>query len=217
MKNVILAITLTALAAMAAFGQAGDDIKKGEGYIGYSNGQVDTGLDSGSDVGDFFRDRANFHGFNVQGTYNFNRFLGVKGDVSGTYNKTRFSETFVDPGTGGTFTSSFDTNNSLYNFVGGVQLKENSKSGTFKPFAHAMAGLAHARTKVRDVTCTPTLNCPVFEDSFSENALSGVFGGGLDIRVGDRFQIRAIQLDYNPIRFEGDTSHNVRIGAGIVF
>jgi opacity protein-like surface antigen len=215
MNKIILAITLTA-AAIGTYAQAVDEIKKGEGYIGYSNGQVDTGLDSGNSAQDFFRDRVNFHGFNVQGTYNVNRFIGVKGDISGTYNKTDFAETFTDPASGTTFTTSFNTKNSLYNFVGGVQVKDNRKSGTFKPFVHAMAGLAHARTEVRDLTCSP-LNCPVIEDSFSENGLSGVFGGGLDIRVSDRFQIRAFQVDYNPIRRDGDTSHNVRIGAGIVF
>lgn len=217
MKKVILAITLTAATALGTFAQAVDDYKKGEGYIGYSNGQVDTGLDSGSDVQDFFRDRANFHGFNVQGTYNMNRVLGLKGDISGTYNSTRFSETFANPVNGVNTTASFDTRNSLYNFVGGVQVKDNSKSGSFKPFAHAMAGLAHVRTKVRNVTCTPAANCPVLEDSFSDNGLSGVFGAGIDFRVGDRFQIRAIQVDYNPIRVDGSTSHNLRIGAGIVF
>lgn len=219
MKNVILAISFTVVSAAAIFAQATavDDNKKVEIFAGYSNGQVDTGLDSGSTVRDFFRDRANFNGFNVSGVYNLNRYFGVKGDVSGTYNNTRFSETFVDPVSGTTFTTSFNTNNSLYNVVGGVQVKDNSKSGTFKPFAHAMAGLGHARTKVKDLTCTPTLACPVIEDTFTENGLSGVFGGGIDVRLNDKIQIRAIQVDYNPIRFDGDTSHNVRIGAGIVF
>jgi hypothetical protein len=44
-----------------------------------------------------------------------------------------------------------------------------------------------------------------------------VFGGGIDFRVGDRFQIRAIQVDYNPVRVFGQTDHNLRLGAGIVF
>lgn len=55
MKKVILAISLTAASTFAAFGQAVavDDYKKAEGFVGYSNGQVDTGLDSGSTVNDF--------------------------------------------------------------------------------------------------------------------------------------------------------------------
>jgi hypothetical protein len=219
MKRFILAASLAAFSALGAFAQATavDDYKKGEFFVGYSNGQVDTGLDSGSSVRDFFRDRANFNGVNVSGVYNVNRVFGIKGDVSATFNNTRFSETFVIPGTATTTTTSFDTRNSLYNVVCGVQLKDNTKSGTFKPFAHAMVGLGHVRTKIRDVQCVPVTPCPVIEDSFSENGLSGVFGGGLDIRLGNRFQIRAIQIDYNPIRFDGGTDNNLRIGAGIVF
>ena len=218
-KRFISALSIAIVSVAVAAAQT-DDYKKGEFYVGYSNGQVDTGVDSGSSASDFFRDRGNFNGVNVSGVYNVSRYVGIKGDVSATYNKTRFSETFVVPGTGpgtGTFTASFNTNNSLYNVVGGVQLKDNSREGTFKPFAHAMVGLAHGRTKVRDVVCTPVLTCPVVEDSFSDNGLSGIIGGGLDIKVSKSIQIRAIQVDYNPVRIGGATNHNLRLGAGIVF
>ena len=215
-KRVITALSIAIVSVAVAAAQT-DDYKKGEFYVGYSNGQVDTGLDSGSSVGDFFRDRSNFNGVNVSGVYNVSRYVGIKGDVSATYNKTRFSETFVDPGTGTTFTASFNTNNSLYNVVGGVQIKDNSREGRIKPFGHAMVGLAHARTKVRDVVCTPVLTCPVVEDSFSDNGLSGIIGGGLDIKLNNSIQIRAIQVDYNPVRIGGFTNHNLRLGAGIVF
>jgi hypothetical protein len=57
----------------------------------------------------------------------------------------------------------------------------------------------------------------VFEDSFSDNGVSGVFGGGLDFRLNDKVQIRAIQVDYNPLWIGSQVDHNLRIGAGIVF
>ena len=219
LKRLFTALSIAALSVVAAAAQttAVDDFKKGEFFIGYSNGQVDTGLDSGSSVSDFFRDRASFHGFNASGVYNVNRFVGIKGDISGTYNNTRFTETFVDPGTGTTFTASLKTNNSLYNFVGGVQVKDNSREGRIKPFGHAMVGLGHVRTKVSDVACTPIVLCPVIEDSFSDNGFTGVFGGGLDVRLNNSVQIRAIQVDYNPLWINSQVDHNLRIGAGIVF
>jgi hypothetical protein len=218
-KRLFTALSIAAVSVVAAAAQtqAVDDFKKAEFFIGYSNGQVDTGLDSGSSVGDFFRDRANFNGFNASGVYNVSRYFGIKGDVSGTYNNTRFSETFVDPTTSTTFTASFNTSNSLYNAVGGVQLKDNSREGRMKPFAHAMVGLGHVRTKVKDVVCSPVLDCPVIQESFSDNGLSGIIGGGLDFKLNNSIQIRAIQVDYNPLRIGGETSHNLRIGAGIVF
>lgn len=212
-----LSIAAVSVVAAAAQTQTVDDFKKAEFFIGYSNGQVDTGLDSGSSVRDFFRDRANFHGANVSGVYNVTRYVGIKGDVSGTFNNTRFSETFTDPGTGLPVTASFKTTNSLYNFVGGLQVKDNSREGRIKPFAHAMAGLGHVRTKVSDLQCSVVLNCPVLEDSFSDNGVSGVFGGGLDFKLNDKVQIRAIQVDYNPLWINSQVDHNLRIGAGIVF
>lgn len=219
MRNVLLAFGLLVFSTVFTVAQTTvvDDYKQGEFYIGYSNGQVDTGLDSGSTVGSFFRDRVNFHGVNVSGVGNVNRFLGIKGDVSVTTNSTAFSETFTNPTTGARTTASFDTRNTLINLVGGLQVKDNSLEGRVKPFGHAMIGLGHARTRVNDVVCTPAANCPITAESFTTNGFSGVFGGGLDFRVGDRVQIRAIQIDYNPIRFSGQTDHNLRLGAGIVF
>ena len=216
-KRLISALSIAIISVVAASAQAVDDYKKGEFFVGYSNGQVDTGLDSGSSVRDFFRDRANFNGFNASGVYNVTRYVGIKGDVSGTYNNTRFDETFVDPTTGTTYTAGFDTKNSLYNFVGGVQVKDNAKEGTFKPFAHAMVGVARGRTEIRNLVCTPSTLCPILADGITNSGLSGVFGGGLDFRLNNKIQIRAIQVDYNPIRSDGETSHNMRIGAGIVF
>jgi hypothetical protein len=223
MKNLIGALCLSLAAGVFAFGQTTtvDDYKKGEGYVGYSNGQVDTGADSGNSVNDFFEDRRNFHGFNVSGVYNVSRYFGVKGDMSATFNSDRFTGTVSQPG--GDVVISAKTSNQLYNFVGGVQVKDNSRSGVFKPFAHAMVGLAHSRNKTTDFTCTPTIACgtiiiPATDNTFTSNDFSGVFGGGIDFRVSDRFQIRAIQVDYNPIGiFNGRTDHNLRLGAGIVF
>lgn len=218
MKNIISALCLTLLAGTLAFGQTtttvGDDYKKAEGYIGYSNGQIDTGVDSGSSANAFFRDRRNFHGVEAAGVYNFSRYLGFKGDVSGTFNGDTLTS---QPGS--TYNASVKTSNSLYNFLGGIQVKDNAKSGTFKPFAHALVGAAHSRNKVSDYTCSPTALCPavVVNETFSSTGLAGAFGGGLDIRASDRFQIRAFQIDYNPTRVYGATNHNLRIGAGIVF
>ena len=218
-KKALIALSIAAVSAASAVAQAQpvDDYKKGEFYVGYSNGQVDTGVDSGNSALDFFRDRENFNGVNVAGVYNFSRYVGVKGDMSATFNSNSFSGNFPSPNVG--VTVSGENKNSLYNFVGGVQIKDNSNEGRFKPFAHAMAGLGHFRTKVGNYTCSGT-DCPTFlpnDETFSENGFSGVIGGGVDVRLNNRVQIRAIQVDYNPIRVEGATLNNLRIGAGIVF
>ncbi|MFN2501607.1 MAG: hypothetical protein ABR530_06310 [Pyrinomonadaceae bacterium] len=39
---------------------------------------------------------------------------------------------------------------------------------------------------------------------------------GVDIKLNDRFDLRAFQLDYNPVNLETDMIHNLRLGVGIV-
>ena len=215
-KKAIIALSIAAVSAASAVAQAQpvDDYKKVEFFAGYSNGQVDTGVDSGNSAVDFFRDRENFNGVNVSGVYNVSRYFGIKGDVSATYNNNSFNEEVAGARV------SFKNNNSLYNFLGGVQVKDNSKEGVFKPFGHVLVGAAHARSKFKDYTCTPTTGvCPtviVPDETFSDTGFAAAVGGGLDLRVSNRFQIRAIQVDWNPVRIDG-TQNNLRLGAGIVF
>jgi hypothetical protein len=51
----------------------------------------------------------------------------------------------------------------------------------------------------------------------SETGFAGAFGGGLDIKLSNRVDFRAIQVDYNPIKFDSGTQNNVRFGVGFVF
>jgi len=222
LKKALFSFSLAILAASAAFAQAQpvDDYKKGEVYVGYSNGQIDTGVELGDSPNDFFNERQTFHGINFSGVYNTSRYFGLKGDVSVAVNNNEFNET-ISTG-GATYDLGFDNKNTLWNFVGGVQVKDNAKEGVFKPFAHAMVGGAHARAKIENFSCITSVggNCAQFEtdgESFSSTGFSGVFGGGIDFRLNNRVQIRAIQLDYNPTRLEGEWQNNIRIGAGIVF
>ena len=217
MKRVFFALILVSLASV--FAAAQDDYKKGEFYVGYSNGQVDTGNNfstSGNAVQNFFDNRANFHGFETSGVYNVSRYVGLKADLSATYH----SDDFTFPVITGTTTQSVSgrVRNSLYNVLGGVQIKDNSTEGTFKPFAHALVGLAHARADITNLTCssTATINCTNFQGGSHENGLGMAFGGGLDLRLNDRLDIRAVQVDWNPIRSGGVTTNNLRFGVGIV-
>jgi hypothetical protein len=219
MHKLLLAISLMMITSVFAFAQTSSDYKKAEFYVGYSNNQVDTGANTntGNAARDFFNDRIGFHGFEVSAVGNVSRYVGIKADFSGNYRDQQFA---VTTGTGATAnTLSFRTKNSLYNVLGGVQFKDNSSTGTFKPFAHVLGGVGHARTKVTNVACSNATitNCATLADSYSDTGLAGAFGGGLDIKVSDRVDIRAIQLDYNPIRLSGSIDHNFRFGVGVNF
>lgn len=213
-RLVILVVTL-ALASVSAFAQF-RDYKKGEFFVGYSNNQVDTGVSPNDDFSDLVGERETFHGFETAGVYNFSRYVGVKGSISGTYNNKSYAFTVpIDPD--GTGQVSFDTNNSLYNFLGGLQFKDNSSEARVKPFAHAMIGAGHGRVKVKNLICDTDVDCAGFSGTTSETGFSAALGGGIDIKLGNRVDLRLIQVDYNPIRFDNATTHNVRFGFGFVF
>lgn len=210
-KFLFLAILIVSCASMA-FAQS-DDYHKVEGYVGYSHNRVDTGIDdSEPELSDIINEREGFHGFNAAASFNVTRYVGLKADVAYHFKSKNVP-------VGGT-SASLDIDSHLLNFLGGVQLKDNSKETTFKPFAQALVGLAHGKNKVdfSDNFCAAIFPSPCISDfTDSDTGLAGAFGGGLDIRAGDRIDIRAIQIDYNPTRLFGEMQHNFRIGAGIVF
>jgi opacity protein-like surface antigen len=212
LKTILI---LTIMIACASIAAAQDDYKKFEFFAGYSHNRIDTGLsDDDPDLDDIIEEREGFHGFNISATGNLSRYLGIKGDFSGHF-KTR---TFPF-GSSAVPTAEVDVRSRVFNFLGGVQLKDNSTEGTFKPFAHALVGAAHVRNRVdfnADVCIAVAPSpCPAdFTDS--ETGFAAAFGGGIDIRASDRISVRAIQFDYNPTRVFDSTQHNFRIGVGIV-
>jgi hypothetical protein len=215
MKRVFCTLFLTIAAAGFAAAQNATDYKKTEFYIGYSNGQIERG----GSIGNFFNDRSTFHGWEAAGVYNFSRYFGIKADVSGTYRSQDFTSTFATV-PGGAVTVSGTSKNSLYNVLGGIQVKDNSVDKRFKPFAHALIGAAHVRSSTSNFTCSPAASCTVLvppsSDANTDTQFAGAFGGGLDIKINDRFDIRAIQVDYNPVFVSGGSVNNVRIGFGLV-
>ena len=118
--------------------------------------------------------------------------------------------------------------------MGGPQFKLKNDS-RIEPFLRVLAGGAHTKFEVssRQTTSTGTITNS-FETSSTDFAM-GV-GGGLDIRLGDRFSIRAFQVDYTPVflrdrsinvlgqtgaiqpfTIEGQRQDQVRFSVGIVF
>ncbi|MCU1287841.1 MAG: hypothetical protein JWN60_70 [Acidobacteria bacterium] len=223
MNKLILAFCLTIISSVFASAQATtfDEHHKVEGFIGYSNNQVDTGVsDDDNDLRDFFNDREGLNGVNGSVVGNINRYVGIKGDVSAHFKSYNFD--VPRPGTTGTV-DRYKIDASIYNFLGGVQIKDNAKDGSrFRPFAHALAGVAVGKTKVDNSFFTSGFCQQAGVDcrqdfSESETGFAAAIGGGLDIKATDRFSIRAIQVDYNPTRFNGSTQNNFRFGVGVVF
>lgn len=183
MIRILFTILITILAA--SFTMAQSDYHKAEFSAGYS---IDREQD---DV-----DGITLHGFDSSVTGNVSKYVGLKFNVSGHYK--RFSESGVN------------ADLSLYNFLGGIQVKNNSKDRTVKPFAHALAGVASGKVRV---SCPPATPCS-FSDR--ETGFAMAVGGGLDVKVSKHVDIRVVQADYNPNRLGGNWNNNYRISFGIV-
>ena len=237
--------------ASVGLAQGSDDYNKWEAYAGYSLGRFESNINkasftssngtqtftdlcsaaTGQEIGPnsqkFFCTRRTFNGFDGSVTYNVSRYIGIKGDFTAHFKSQSFVDKFTPPGV----TQTLSNNEHLYNFLGGVQIKNNSRTARFKPFAHALAGLArYSNRQEQTLDLFPQFNFTI-EDH--ETSFAMKLGGGLDIRAGKKVDIRIFEFDYNPvfagdrqpksiagpftnISFSGKTAHNFTIGVGIV-
>lgn len=216
MNKMIAALVTTMLAGLCLHAQT-NEVRRAEFFVGYS--YQSAGVDFGADApsGDVYRSRENHHGFNAAAVFNVSRYAGIKGDVSGVYKSGRFS--FEVPSgiqSNPVATVAFDAKTSLYNFLGGIQIKDNASTGRLAPFAHGLIGAGHRRNKIEGggFACITIIPCP---GSTSETGFAAAFGGGLDARLNKRISFRLFQLDYNPIKFNAGTNHNFRFSSGLVF
>lgn len=209
MQTLLLSIFFISLYAAPTFAQNSDDYNRVEFYGGFSHARVQpntktfnpAGTDLlpcsreateflGKNFQTSFCQRRGFNGFDTAITYNFNRYFGIKGNVTGHYNSEKFVDTLF-----GT-TEAIDTKKRIYNYLVGVQVKANRKDARFKPFAHALVGAA-------TFNFTGVNTSPIPLDNYTLRAkvtsFAMKFGGGIDMRVNRRIDLRLIEVDYNPI------------------
>jgi hypothetical protein len=110
--------------------------------------------------------------------------------------------------------------------VGGDSLREitlmagpvlQAGGGRFRPFAHALLGVAHTRQQVEifGIAIGPDGVCNGSCGGKLGPALSA--GAGLDWGLGSRLSLRLPQVDYVLVRMGGQTVHRLRGSAGIVW
>lgn len=189
MNKLFLSLCFLALTSSVGLSQNSGDYNKNEFYVGYSNQQIDNGTDN------------TFNGFEGAFVRNFSRYVGVKADFSAAYKNDTFT----------TSSPIRESKQSVYNFLGGIQIKDNASTKRLQPFAHLLVGVGNNRVKTNCPTCT----IPNFKTS--DSGIAGAIGGGLDIKLSDKVNFRAIQIDYNPMKVNNRTYNNVRFGIGIVF
>jgi hypothetical protein len=117
MKRLFFALCFLCASSGFAAAQNADDYKKAEFFAGFSI----VGLDAGEP------DRDGLKGFEGSGVYNFRRYFGIKGDFSAGFAQSH--AVAVLP----TNTVSFDNHQRLLNFLGGIQIKDNSNKAFLNP------------------------------------------------------------------------------------
>ena len=133
--------------------------------------------------------RENSYGFQASVSGNLNRWFGVVADFAGQYRKVS------DLGLG---YPGITANTSVYEYLAGPRFSVRRERFTL--FFHALAGGAKGRSGIA---------------GFSDSGFTLCGGGGLDLNVGDRIAVRAIQLDYigSVVDILED---NARLGFGVV-
>ena len=211
--KAILPLILVILSVVTASAQD-REFRRTEFFAGYSLGSASVNYLITLPP-PIFQKRVDHHGFEASAVVNVSRYFGLKGDFSAVYKRGKFA--FKNTPTGfmnpPTFTYTMQGTSAIYNFLGGVQIKDNSKGGSrLKPFAHAMIGAAHRNDQTPGTVCV--FICP---GSTVETGFAGAFGGGLDVRIKGRIAFRVAQFDYNPVKFSEGTDNNFRFSTGIVF
>ncbi len=200
LNKIILNVSIITFFVSAGFAQPTFDYNEKEFFVGYSHQRGE---------------QSSFNGIEVSAVRNFTRYFGIKGDFSAA----RHEDTFTASVNSGGVTTTFPVrgNEQIYNFLGGIQVKDNAAGGRLKPFAHALIGVGYRRYENRVENCPASLCGNLINPKDSSAGLAGAFGGGLDIRVNNKIDLRLIQVDYNPIRLYHRTEHRARFGFGIVF
>jgi opacity protein-like surface antigen len=194
-----------------------DDYKKWEFFGGYSALRFDNlgGDTNNAAVNDVLGEKQTLRGFELAVTRNFHKYVGAKFD----YSLHLREDNFTRPLASGTI----DT--TVQNFLGGIQVKNNIEDGPrFKPFGHALFGVANQKVDV-DSPQLPAL-FGISDFSVNETSFAMAFGGGIDIKLNNRLDIRAAQVDWNIIKrgdqqtglivIPGTRQDNLRLSIGIV-
>lgn len=188
-KLLILTFLLTCNASLST-AQTPPEQPKNEFFAGYSY--------HSADINTLTVDprRTGQNGVNLAYTRNLTRHLGLTGDASAHFHRA----------SSGTFSSQRDQ----YFLLAGLTFKPGNGKG-IQPFAHALFGASLFRGFTSSVR--PAGNVYTFDDATS---FAMAFGGGLDLHVNKRIDVRLIQADYTPTFFGSGRQNNFRLSVGII-
>jgi opacity protein-like surface antigen len=208
MRKLFLLFAILLVSAPAGFAQS--DYSNWEFFIGYAHERANNGGDrldarglAVSSTGatsrvDFVSKREPHHGVTAEVVANVHRNIGLVANFAVTFADVDFQDRL----SGRTFNARL----TRYTVLGGPRFNLRNSS-RFVPYAHALFGAVRSTADFRnkDFTCPDT----------TETAFAMALGAGLDIRAGNRIDIRPIQVDYLPVFFSNRREDNLRFSAGV--
>jgi len=119
----------------------------------------------------------NANGWSASATENLNSWFGGTLEVSGYYAAPRLT----------IFGITTKPGSNVYTVLFGPRFSYR-KFQKLTPFVHALLGVAHIHASENGF-------------STSDNSFAAALGGGVDVRLGDKFAVRVVQGDYVYTRF----------------
>lgn len=132
----------------------------------------------------------NMSGWYGSGIVNLNDWIGIEADASGVYEGR--------PGV------SFN----LHSVAGGPRFTYRKEERT-APFLHVLFGVTRANEDFNVL-----IGSTVVEPT---TTFTTIIGGGMDVKINDRWAVRAGQLDWVITKFQNTRQSNFRFSTGIVF
>lgn len=132
--------------------------------------------------------QTNFNGWNAEGQYNVNPWVGIVVDFSGSTSK---------PFLGNVGVTGIPTG-STYSILAGPVISYHKWKG-LTPYIHALFGWNRTSLSAGTITSTSPIGNTPFTiassgETFTDFAMA--FGGGLDYKISRRFSLRPVQLDW---------------------
>ncbi len=135
--------------------------------------------------------KRDLNGFLVSGTYNLTKMIGITGEYSGHF------------GSAPSGIVNNDTNVNFQTFLFGPTISF-AKGSRISPFGRVLLGGARGN-----------VNPPVIS-SINETVFALAAGGGVDVKLTDKFTFRPLVADYLLTRFNSTNQNNLRLSTGFV-
>ena len=202
MKRLLPISAALLLLAVPVWGQDGDP--KVEVFGGFSFGEIE--VDQQRFDGSSGFDYETTKGFQAAVTVTVNRTLGFVTDFGGLWGDIPFTPFKFGGSSEGTFT--------MFQIFAGPRFTKHEDG--FTVFVHALPGFARQLATVQRTFLLRGVDPTTFTTTSKSTHFAMALGGGVDVNLGKRLAIRALQIDYLPPQVFRKFGSSVRFGVGVV-